>query len=180
MTINVMFNLNTDDLPPIIDVLKDALFNRPEPDYFYYDNLDSAIVSAIDYAEAIDKCRYATGTLYAADLLEIAEKMASGYTSLWKHSFPKGLEQGQALFSQILEKPMRQLLRNLELLVDPNNTTKLTSPLITLEAEREVDYFNNWRESIEYDYDDEDSTKSHNFSSLLLAAGLFGLWLGGD
>ncbi|WP_386689911.1 hypothetical protein [Lonepinella sp. MS14437] len=167
------FNLNSDDLQPVIDILDEALLNRPEPIGIPHYDIDSAIASAREYSDAIDELSDPDIQLDAWDLQHLAQSMANGYKEFWESPFPIGLETGQILFSAILEKPMRELSRNLKkilrnLEIDDNN------PLINIDAEKEVDAFNEWLETTQ-------TTNKSNKSSCcgwILAAGLFGYWLG--
>lgn len=171
-----IFNLDFDDLKPIIEILEEALLNKIEPSGIAHYDVDSAISSAHQYSHAIDELSNPSVELDAWDFQHIVEKMAQGYKDFWEQPFPAGLEEGQFLFSAILEKPMRDLLKNLKAILKERDFAN-NRPLISLDAEKEVDAFNNWLRGIS-----NRETKSNYGSSLdfewILAAGLFGYWLG--
>lgn len=171
-----VFNLDFGDLEPVIEILEDALLNRAEPSGIAYYDVDSAIASASEYSSAIEDLSDPSVELDAWDFQHIVEKMAQGYKDFWEQPFPAGLEEGQFLFSAILEKPMKELLRNLKYILKEKDFDN-NRPLISIDAEKEVNAFNKWLESIS-----KRSSKTKYNSGLdfewVLAAGLFGYWLG--
>ncbi|WP_386692667.1 MULTISPECIES: hypothetical protein [unclassified Lonepinella] len=89
------FNLNSDDLQPVIDILDEALLNRPEPIGIPHYDIDSAIASAREYSDAIDELSDPDIQLDAWDLQHLAQSMANGYKEFWESPFPIGLETTQ-------------------------------------------------------------------------------------
>jgi hypothetical protein len=55
---------------------------------------------------------------------------------------------GQPLFSAVLERPMRDLLRTLQSLTEAESEDYLEEPLITLDAEEELNCFNTWLDGL--------------------------------
>ena len=140
----VNFLLDADELAPVIKALQDALTRRPNPEGEPHFDLQTALDSCDEYFESIRELTEVTGKLSAHDLLEAANGMSSGYRCFWERPFPQGLEMGQPLFSAVLERPMRDLLRTLQSLTEAESEDYLGEPLITLDAEEELNCFNTW------------------------------------
>lgn len=169
-----IFHLDFDDLPPIIDILEEGLLNKPEPEGFSHYDLDSAIYSAHAFDEAIEELSKTEIAMDSWDFQRLVEQMVEGYHALWAQPFPEGLEEGQYLFSAMLEKVLKELLKNLKSIVRDRYYDD-TKPLVYLDAEKEVEVFNHWLENRKEH--SSVANKSTNWS-LVLAAGLFGYWLG--
>lgn len=169
-----VFHLDVEDLQPIIDIIEDGFFNKPEPSGVAHYDLDSAIYSAHAYGEAIEELADPDVIMDAWDFRRLVEQLIEGYHALWERPFPNGLEEGQYLFSAMMEKPLKVLLKNLKSILK-NQDYDDSKPLIYVDAEREADAFNHWLEQ---------KRRNPNFLhksmdwSLVIAAGLFGYWLG--
>ena len=144
----VDFLLDADELAPVTKVLQDALTRRPNPEGEPHFDLQSAIDSCEEYFESIRELTDAAGKLSAYDLLQAATGMSSGYRCFWERPFPPGMEIGQPLFSAVLERPMRDLLRTLQSLTEVESQDYLEEPLITLDAEEELNCFNSWLDGL--------------------------------
>lgn len=144
----VDFLLDADELAPVIKALQDALTRRPNPEGEPHFELQPALDSCDKYFESVRELTEATGKLSAHDLLEAANGMSSGYRCFWERPFPQGLEMGQPLFSAVLERPMRDLLRTLQSLTEAESEDYLGEPLITLDAEEELNCFNTWLDGL--------------------------------
>lgn len=144
----VDFLLDADELAPVIKVLQDALTRRPNPEGEPHFDLQSAIDSCEEYFESIRELTDAAGKLSAYDLLQAATGMSSGYRCFWERPFPPGMEIGQPLFSAVLERPMRDLLRTLQSLTEVESQDYLGEPLITLDAEEELNCLNSWLDGL--------------------------------
>lgn len=168
-----IIDLTYDDLQPIIDILDDALLNRPEPIGEPHFDIDSAIFSAYDYSYALEELSNEDKELDSWDFEHLIQNMANGYKEFWERPFPEGQEVGQILFSAILEKPMRDLLRNLRKILREEGFDN-SKPLICLDADKEVEAFNLWLESLDNDRNERNSSNC----GLVLGAVLFGYWLG--
>lgn len=145
----VDFLLDTDELAPVIGALQDALTRRPNPEDEPHFDLQTALDSCEEYFESVRELTETTGNLSAQELLEAANGMSSGYHSFWERPFPPGLEIGQPLFSAVLERPMRDLLRTLRSLAEAEREDTLGELLITLDAEEELNCFNSWLDGLE-------------------------------
>lgn len=176
----VDFLLDADGLAPVIKVLQDALTKRPNPEGEPHFDLETALESCDEYSHSIRDLTETAGELSAHDLLRAANGMSSGYRCLWERPFPPGLETGQPLFSAVLERPMRDLLRTLQSLTAAESEDYLGEPLITLDAKEELNCFNTWL----------DGLKSHRRLGLRPSQGcrfgalatsfLLGWWFGQD
>jgi len=144
----VDFLLDADELVPVIKVLKEALITRPNPEGEPHFDLQTALDSCDEYFVSVRVLTEATGKLSVHDLLEAANGMSSGYRCFWERPFPQGLEMGQPLFSVVLERPMRDLLRTLRSLTEAESEGYLGEPLITLDAEEELNCFNSWLDGL--------------------------------
>lgn len=175
---HVNFNFSTDDLDEIIEILEKGLALRPEPAGRPFYDLETAMAAANDYFQKlrdVDNCR---GRLSGSDLLDLATGMIEGYHRLWESPFPKGLEAGQILFSAILERPMRDLLRGLTALRAGEFTGH--EPPLLLDAQDEVLYFTDWADSLP-SRQGRAVTRKQNFGYGSLAASfLLGWWFGSE
>lgn len=183
----ISINLDYDDLPAIIEILDDALLNRPIPSGLPHFDLDSAICSASDYSDAIKELSKPGTVLDAWYFQYFAKKLSNGYKTFWMRPFPYGLERGQFLFSAILERVIRDLSLNLKKILKEREF-KNDKPFISLNAEEEVRSFTLWLEELESEayssnneplFPSSNKKKSSSNCKLLLAAALFGFWLGG-
>ena len=177
----ISINLDYADLPAIIEILDDALLNRPIPSGYPHLDIDSAICSASDYSDAINELSKPGVVLDAWHFQYFAKKLSNGYKTFWMRPFPYGLERGQFLFSAILEKVIRDLSQNLKKILKEKEF-KNDRPFISLNAEVEVRNFTLWLEGLENDelsFSSSNKKKSSSNCKLLLAAALFGFWLGG-
>jgi len=144
----VDFLLDADELTPVIMALQDALTRRPNPEGEPHFDLQTALDSCDEYFESVRELTETTGRLSTHDLLQAASGMSSGYRCFWERPFPRGLEMGQPLFSAVLERPMRDLLRTLQSLIEAESGDSLGEPLITLDAEEELNCFNSWLDGL--------------------------------
>jgi len=144
----VDFLLDADELTPVIRALQDALTRRPNPEGEPHFDLQTALDSCDEYFESVRELTETTGRLSTHDLLQAASGMSSGYRCFWERPFPRGLEMGQPLFSAVLERPMRDLLRTLQSLIEAESGDSLGEPLITLDAEEELNCFNSWLDGL--------------------------------
>ncbi len=144
----VDFFLDADELTPVIGAIQDALTRRPNPEGEPHFDLQSALDSCDEYFESVRELTEATGKLSVHNLLETANGMSSGYRCFWERPFPQGLEMGQPLFSAVLERPMRDLLRTLQSLVGSESEDSLGATLVTLDAEEELTCFSTWLDGL--------------------------------
>lgn len=175
------FLLSAKELAPIILVLRNGLIQRPTPEGTPHFDLQSALESAENYFHSVRELGEAGGNLSADDLLKTAEGMVAGYHCLWERPFPLGLEKGQILAAAVLERPMRDLLRGLERLVDQAEHDDLPAePLLTLDADEEAERFNNWLDTLPYHQRLGIRPPHRCGLTSLAAAFLLGWWIGGD
>jgi len=89
----------------------------------------------------------------AARIEETLSSMLASYHDLWKRPFPHGLEEGQALFTAVLRKPLEEYLNQLERFLsainDPDQRPRqYIADMIDLKAvfdvEDEVNAFHAW------------------------------------
>ncbi|MDO4683546.1 MAG: hypothetical protein Q4B17_12290 [Lautropia sp.] len=181
----VNFSLDPEELRPIIELLQDTLLNRPELDeYDPYDDVDEAIDSASPFFDAFQNLIALPVTgLDTQVLMDTVMGIRDGYQTFWQRPFPDGLEAGQPLFSAVMERPMREMLRFLtQLSRSANNGDAGDSTLqLFLDAEEEMACFQAWRE------EQEEKQTRHYSSSVSKGTGLgslalaFGLgWLLGN
>ncbi len=182
----VDFLLHADELSAVITVLQNALTRRPNPRGEPWFDLQTARASCDEFFESLWQLEEACGTLSTDDLLQAAKGMSSGYHRFWRRPFPPGLEMGQPLFSSVLERPMRDLLRSLQSLMKDGSSDSLDNPLLTLDAEEEMNCFVCWldglpahqRIAVQVPQNTQPSQKT---GLVALAASFFlGWWLGQD
>lgn len=183
------FDLILDDLLPVIQILENALKHRPTPQGLPHFDLESAISSASAYSYALQAL---TGKehLRSQDLIELALGLKQGYHDLWERPFPIGFEEGQRLFSAMLERPMTQMIQEFKKMTSITSEAEHNyTPKITFEAEYETKMFLLWLDKMKYKYlsdnlyDDVEiyqERSQYNASpfGLGVAAFLFGFWLG--
>lgn len=179
------FDLILDDLLPVIQILENALNHRPIPQGLPHYDLEGAISSASAYSYALSSLN-GKEHLNSQTLIEMALGLKKGYHDLWERPFPIGLEEGQALFSAILEQPMKQMIQEFRKMVSITSIEQHNyTPRITFDADYEVKMFNLWLDKMKYLFSGSDSDneveipttpKSSNKCSLGIAAILFALW----
>ena len=169
--------LSVDELPPVVQVLKDALVRRPIPDGVPCYDLRTALDCCDEYFCGIRAISEADANFSSDDLLDAVESMAAGYHSLWACRFPLGLEVGQPLFSAVLERPMRDLVRVLEP-CQAEDGDDFPFEMVTLDAEDELKCFNSWHDSLQsYQQLQKQPGSGCDFSDLAISF-LLGWWLG--
>ncbi|MGE4579235.1 MAG: hypothetical protein AB7F21_06815 [Desulfuromonadales bacterium] len=136
------FDCDSEKLDEVIEILKNGLALRPTPAGLPYDNLEAAMTATDDYFEKLQEIGEGRSGFEGDDLLDLATGMVAAYHRLWESPFPSGLEAGQALFSAILERPLRDLLRGL--MAVREGETAGHEPLLLLDSKEEVAYFIDW------------------------------------
>ena len=174
------FTLDRDALIPIIDLLQDALLHRPEMDeHDPYDDVDEALENASPFFEGFqDLIAMQDEGLDEQVMMKTAMAMTEGYQAYWERPFPPGLEAGQPLFSAVMEKPMRDLIRFLKAIASGSEKTvanDLFSPQLVLDPEEEMIRFQDWREEQE---EKRSASGGFGLGSLVLAFGLGWLFRG--
>ena len=174
-TIN--FALDSNELSGIAQILQKALLERPTPKGLPYLDLDEAIDSTHEFFESLQDLAYSSTELTTQDLRHLAQGMAKGYTTLWHRPFPYGLEEGQMMLSQVLEKPIRNLLRALSD-ISHGNSDYLGNFSTSLEVSNELTYFDQWARSAEPHYRSIKPAKPSCELGFLAASFLLGWWIG--
>lgn len=86
---------------------------------------------------------------------------------------------GQPLFSAVLERPMRDLLRTLKSLAADDGNMSLIKHQLNLDAEDEMRCFKSWLDSLpSYQKSGLETTQNFGLGSLA-ASFLLGWWFGG-
>ncbi len=175
------FLLDADELLPIIDILRDGLLQRPMPEGTPHRDLKAALKSAESFFKSTSKITKTRRNLSARDLQKTAQGMVEGYHCLWQRPFPYGLEAGQTLASAVLERPIRDMLRSLQRIVEQSERDNLPAePLIHLDAEEEMAHFNNWHARLPQ-YQRMKVAPQRKYDTVSLAtAFLLGWWIGMD
>lgn len=176
----VRFLIDADELALAVKTLSEALTMRPNPEGAAHSDLNRAVKSCSEYFDGMSALTEEGGEFKGRDLIQATGKISSGYHNLWRRPFPPGMEIGQALFSAVLERPMRDLLRELQSCADPEIQASPEKSPLELDAKVELNIFTFWLDGLA-ERDRVGLRSAWNIGYAPLAASfLLGWWIGND
>lgn len=179
MESKVSYELNTDELKPVIEMVQQALLMRPNPTGVAYEHLQAGLNEGGVYFDGLLALTQVLGRGSTQDLQRSVEKMAEDYHRFWARPFAPGLAVAQPLFSAVLERPMRDLLHALVPMMAYENTDHLPDGCIVLDAQDELGCFTGWLDTIPaYQRAGIPSVRPYNLGRYMVASFLLGWWFG--